>query len=115
MFSAFPGSLNGGLDGLRAKIDFNLVRPGTGHRQHECGRVPKIALEGDRAGTLRQPAVQFVELEVDVAELLNELNSRLPSSLSLRLVSLNCVLISVPSSTGTYTYAMLGREIERTP
>ena len=69
-FLLLPGGRNGGLDGLRAKIDINLVRPGTRHRQHECGRVPEIAQEGDRTGALWQLVVQFVQLEVDIAELL---------------------------------------------
>ena len=69
VFPFGPNRLDGGLDRLRANIDFYRVCLWTGNGQHECSGIPKITLERDRTCTLRQLVVQRVQLEIDVAEL----------------------------------------------
>src|SRR5206468_9416945 len=66
---ARSNGLHGRLDGLRANTDFQRVGLRTGDGQHDCRRVPEVALEKDRARALWQLAVHRVELEIDVTEL----------------------------------------------
>jgi hypothetical protein len=57
------------FNGVCAQPDLNRVHLRAGHREHERGGVPEVAVERNRPCTLRQVR-DAVQLEVDVVKLL---------------------------------------------